>query len=77
MRGDFEPLVDEATFYRVQAILDGGVVVAGPRPRNHPDFPLRGFVRCDTCGRPLTGGGRRAAPAATTLTTTASGSAAR
>jgi hypothetical protein len=55
VRGDFEPLVDEATFYRVQAILDGRVVVAGPRPRNHPDFPLRGFVRCDTCGRPLTG----------------------
>jgi Recombinase zinc beta ribbon domain len=30
-------------------------VVAGPRQRNHPDFPLRGFVRCDMCGRPLTG----------------------
>ena len=54
-RGDFEPLVDEATFYRVQAVLDGRVVVAGPRQRNHPDFPLRGFVRCETCGRPLTG----------------------
>jgi site-specific DNA recombinase len=23
--------------------------------RNHPDFSLRGFVRCDVCGRPLTG----------------------
>ena len=22
---------------------------------NHPDFPLRGFVRCDSCGRGLTG----------------------
>ena len=54
-RGDFEPLIDEATFYRVQAVLDGRVVVAGPRPRHHPDFPLRGFVRCETCGRPLTG----------------------
>ncbi len=53
--GDFEPLVDEATFYRAQAVLDGRVVVAGPRQRNHPDFPLRGFVRCETCGRPLTG----------------------
>jgi Recombinase zinc beta ribbon domain len=39
----------------VQAVLDGRVVVAGPRPRHHPDFPLRGFVRCETCGRPLTG----------------------
>ena len=53
--GNFEPLVDEATFYRAQAVLDGRVVVAGPRRRNHPDFPLRGFVRCESCGRPLTG----------------------
>ena len=54
-RGDFEPLIDEPTFYHVQAVLDGRVVVAGPRPRNHPDFPLRGFVRCEMCNRPLTG----------------------
>ena len=47
--------VDEATFYRAQAVLDGRVVVAAPRQRNHPDFPLRGFVRCESCGRPLTG----------------------
>ena len=36
-------------------MLDGRVVVSGRRQRNHPDFPLRGFVRCDVCGRPLTG----------------------
>jgi DNA invertase Pin-like site-specific DNA recombinase len=54
-QGDFEPVVDEATFYRAQAVLDGRVVVSGPRQRNHPDFPLRGFVRCDVCGRRLTG----------------------
>ena len=54
-RGDFDSLVSEQTFYRTQAILDGRVQVAGPRERNHPDFPLRGFVRCETCGRPLTG----------------------
>ena len=53
--GDFEPLVDEATFYRAQAVLDGRVAVSTPRQRNHPDFPLRGFVRCESCGRPLTG----------------------
>jgi site-specific DNA recombinase len=52
---NFEPLVDEATFYRAQAVLDGRVVVAGPRQRNHQDFPLRGTVRCEICGRPLTG----------------------
>jgi hypothetical protein len=36
-------------------VLDCRVVVSGPRRRNHPDFRLRGFVRCDVCGRPLTG----------------------
>ena len=55
VQGDFEPIVDEATFFRAQAVLDGRIVVTGPRQRNHPDFPLRGFVRCDVCGRPLTG----------------------
>ena len=54
-RGDFEPLVSEQTFYRAQAVSDGRVQVTAPRERNHPDFPLRGFVRCETCGRPLTG----------------------
>jgi site-specific DNA recombinase len=54
-QGDFEPLVDAATYYRAQAVLDGRLVVSGPRQRNHPDFPLRALVRCDSCGRPLTG----------------------
>lgn len=30
-RGDFEPIVDEATFYRARAVLDSRVVVSGPR----------------------------------------------
>ncbi len=54
-RGDFEPLIAEATFYRAQAVLEGRVPAVAPRQRNHPDFPLRAFVRCATCGRPLTG----------------------
>ena len=54
-RGDFEPLVSEQTFYRAQAVSEGRIQVAAPRRRNHPDFPLRGFVRCETCGRSLTG----------------------
>jgi hypothetical protein len=28
-QGDFDPVVDEATFYRAQAVLDGRVVVSG------------------------------------------------
>jgi DNA invertase Pin-like site-specific DNA recombinase len=54
-RGDFDALVSEQTFYGAQAVLNGRVQVIGPRERNHPDFPLRGFVRCEACGRPLTG----------------------
>ncbi len=55
-RGDFEPLVRDQTFYRAQAVSQGRAQVSvPPRERNHPDFPLRGFVRCETCARPLTG----------------------
>ena len=54
-RGDFEPLISEELFYRVQAILSGRVPSTAPQQRAHPDFPLRGFVRCESCGRGLTG----------------------
>jgi hypothetical protein len=54
-RGDFEPLISEELFYRVQAILSGRVPSTAPQQRAHPSFPLRGFVRCESCGRDLTG----------------------
>ena len=57
-RGDFDPLISEELFYRVQAILSGRVPSTAPRKRAHPDFPLRGFVRCESCGRGLTAAGR-------------------
>lgn len=53
-RGDFEPLVSEETFHRVQAVVEGRIQVTGPRQRTRPDFPLKGLVRCEACGRPLT-----------------------
>ena len=53
-RGDFEPLVTERVFFRVQAILDGRYEMTAPRQRHDPDFPLRGYVRCEACGKPLT-----------------------
>jgi site-specific DNA recombinase len=54
-RGDFEPLIHEDLFYRVQAVLSGRAPITVPRQRAHPDFPLRGFVRCESCRRGLTG----------------------
>jgi hypothetical protein len=53
-RGDFEPLISEKVFYRVQAVLDGRLEITAPRQRNALDFPLRGYVRCEACGKPLT-----------------------
>ena len=54
-RGDFDPLVSEELYYRVQAVLSGKAPKTPPLVRAHPDFPLRNFVRCDACGRGLTG----------------------
>ena len=54
-RGDFEPLISEELFYQAQAVLSGRLLSTAPRQRAHPDFPLRAFVRCQSCGRGLTG----------------------
>ena len=53
-RGDFVPLVSEEVYQRVQARLEDRGVAVTPHLRNHPDFPLRRFVACATCGTPLT-----------------------
>ncbi|MBM3859219.1 MAG: recombinase family protein [Verrucomicrobia bacterium] len=54
-RGSFEPLVTEETFNRAQAVLNGKRLTVTPHQRNNPEFPLRVFVRCGDCERPLTG----------------------
>jgi hypothetical protein len=69
-RGDFESLIPEDLFYRAQAVLSGRLPRTTPKQRAHPDFPLRRFVRCASCGRGLTGSCRKAAEI-TTRTTTA------
>jgi site-specific DNA recombinase len=48
-------LVSQETFERVQLLLDGKRPSLKPRNRIHPDFPLRHFVKCGKCDRPLTG----------------------
>ena len=54
-RGLHEPLITEELFNSVQAVLTGKKLSVTPHLRNHPDFPLRRFVRCARCSRPLTG----------------------
>jgi site-specific DNA recombinase len=51
---NFPALVDRGTFSRVQAILAGKQPHIVANQRNHPAFPLRAFVRCAACNRPLT-----------------------
>ena len=75
-RGDFDPLVSEETFYRVQAVIEGRVQTTVPHKRSRLDFPLKGLVRCEACGRPLTASWSKA-EAAATRTTTAGDNAAR
>jgi len=52
-----EPMISDHTFYRVQAVLDGRnrSPLEPKRTINHPDFPLRRFIKC-VCGASLTGG---------------------
>jgi len=55
VRGIHTPLVDEETFNRVQALRLGRGFALTPHVRNNEDFPLRAFIRCEECGKPLTG----------------------
>lgn len=47
-------IISQEIFNKVQVILDGKRPNVKPKLRNHPDFPLRNFLRCDKCGEKLT-----------------------
>jgi hypothetical protein len=56
-----EPLVDEVTFYRVQAIIrKKGFVYHKKRTKDGQHFLYSGFLRCGDCGEPIytTSGGK-------------------
>ncbi len=55
IKGNFKPLIDEHTFYTVQAILNGNKAQAVPHLRQNPMFPLKQFITCPYCNQPLTG----------------------
>ncbi len=55
IKGNFKPIVDEQTFYRVQAILNGNKAQAVPHLRQNPMFPLKQFITCPYCNQSLTG----------------------
>lgn len=54
-KGTHATFIDEKTFYKCQQILKGNGIRANiPHIRINENFPLRHFVLCANCGRPLT-----------------------
>jgi site-specific DNA recombinase len=53
VRGSHEPLVSESLFEQVQQRINGK---STPHVKLNDDFPLRGFVKCASCGKALTAG---------------------
>jgi site-specific DNA recombinase len=60
-QGLHKPIVGEHTFRNVQLVLSGKKPIAAPYKRNREDFPLRRFLRCSECSKPLTGGPSKSA----------------
>jgi site-specific DNA recombinase len=59
-QGEHPPLVDTATWSRVQLRLAGRPVPnRAVRQMQNPEFPLRSFIRCAHCGTPLTASNSR------------------
>jgi site-specific DNA recombinase len=58
-KGDFHPLVSQELFDQVQRRLRGNPTTGVGRRKGQHDFPLRRFVRCSRCGKPVTGGWAR------------------
>jgi site-specific DNA recombinase len=55
VQGDFEPIVSDELFYRVQQKLENKKRNMQTYQAKNPDFPLRGFVVCSSCGDKITG----------------------
>jgi site-specific DNA recombinase len=60
-KGLHQPLVSDHVFRNVQLVLSGKKPIAAPYKRNREDFPLRRFLRCSECDKPLTGGPSKSA----------------
>src|SRR5690606_15235545 len=52
--GIHQPLIDEELFLSVQDVLDGKKRTAKPKNKRDERYPLRGFLECPKCGKPLT-----------------------
>ena len=55
VQGIHTPIISENLFFEVQDVLSGKKRVTAARGTTDDSLPLRGFLVCQTCGRPLTG----------------------
>lgn len=59
VKGQHIPMITEAQYYQVQAVIEGRntniKIPLVTRNRDNSDFPLRRIVKCGKCGTPLTG----------------------
>jgi site-specific DNA recombinase len=55
VQGNFDAIVSEELWLTVRDVIHGKRVPV-PHKRVSEDFPLRGFVRCAACDKPLTAG---------------------
>ena len=51
----FKGIITPATFYRNQELLVGNKNTAAKYKKNNPIFPLRRFMLCSGCNKPITG----------------------
>ena len=59
VQGLHEPLISPATFRKIQSILNVKQRTAAKANKLNPELPLRGHLKCPSCGRNLTGSGSR------------------
>src|SRR6266550_867352 len=55
VKGNFDAIISEETFLTVRDVIHGARVPV-PHKSVSEDFPLRNFIRCYKCDRPLTAG---------------------
>lgn len=53
--GSYEKMFTEEEWCKIQQTSKGNLLLAQPRKRNNPDFPLRHFTICGRCGKPISG----------------------
>lgn len=51
--GIHKPIISKELFFKVRNTIDNKRPVYIQRKRINPDFPLRNFVKCGLCGKPL------------------------